>query len=261
MPIVSATILPHSPLLLPGLADEVRQAVSKTITAINNMGEKILAQKPDVILVIAAHNGVAGGSNKYALFQGPEFNYAFNQFGDLATSGSFKGAVGFIHHLKEKLETKFPLPLVSTNLLPYTLAIPLICLGNTLNNLPSACLQIPKEISADEIKQLAALLGEEISNMSERVAIIAAGDLAHTNEISDTKAKIFDQLFQAACHNNSLNKLINMDLTARRELKECLWAPVILLYSLFGEYKISTQIISYETPTGIGFLVAEINVN
>lgn len=261
MPIVSATILPHSPLLLPGLIDEARKAVGKTTAAINNVGEKILAKKPDVVLVISAHTGAADGFNKYALFQGPEFNYAFNQFGDLATNGSFKGAVGFIHHLKEKLEIKFPLPLVSADLLPYTLAIPLVCLGGVLNNLAVACLQIPKEISADEIKQLATLLGEEISNMSERVAVIAAGDLAHTNETSNTKAKIFDQLFQAACHNNSLNKLTNMDILARREVKECLWAPVTLLYSLLGECKISTQIISYEMPVGIGFLVAEVNVD
>jgi aromatic ring-opening dioxygenase LigB subunit len=261
MPLISATILPHSPLLLPGLTDEARAAVSKTTTAIGSLSEKILSQKPDVIFIISAHTGLVGGSNKYALLQGPKFNYVFNQFGDLVTSGSIKGAIGFTHHLKEKLETKFPLPLVSAELLPYTFAIPLVCLGATINSLPIACLQIPKEISADEIKRLATLLSEEISAMPERVAIIATGNLSHNKETSNTQAKIFDQLFQAACQENSLNKLTNMDVSVRREIEECLWSPTTLLYSLLGEQKVSTQIISYEASVGIGFLVAEINID
>lgn len=261
MPIVGAALLPHSPLLLPGLTPEARALVAKSASAIAAVATSLQHLEPDVLLVMVCHTNQHDSVNRYALLQGSNLPYAFNELGDLSTTGSFKTAVGFTHHLKEQLETSFPVPLVSTTPLPYGLSVPLVALGAPLNTKPIVCLQLPQNIPLDELNSLGELVKESLASTKERVVVIAAGDLAHVNQKTSTEAKIFDQLFQTACQESSLEKLVNLDLGIRQLTHECLQAPATFLYRLLQGHKLGTTLRSYEAPAGVGLLVAEISLD
>ncbi len=259
MPIVGGALLPHSPLLLPALKPEVRTQVSKTSAAITALGQALVTLEPDVLVVVAAHTETDNPRRGYALLQAPRLAYAFNQLGDLSTAGTFHGAVGFIHRLKERLETSFPIPLATMGNLPYTFALPLVTLGSPLNTKPVVCLQLPKIIPLDELNTLGALLAEALAITRERVVLLGSGDLAHATAQTATAAKIFDQLFQTACQQNSLEQLVNLDPAVRKLTRECLHAPACLLYRLAQDQAITTTVRSYEAPGGVGLLVAEVS--
>jgi len=260
MPLVGAAILPHSPLLLPGLRSEIKTQVQKTTVAIHSLADELYAREPEVLLLMAAHTATTGLSDRYAFIQAPQLPYSFAEFGDLKTQGEFKGAVGFTHRLKERWETVFPFPLVSVKQLPYTFAVPLVVLGEPLNKLPVVCLQVPKEIPVDEIKRLALLLSEELDIARERVVMLAAGDLAHATTETLTESQIFDKLFCSACDQCSVDKLVNLEADLRARTRECLWAPTTLLCATLGECNTHMDVISYESPVGVGFLVARFDL-
>ncbi|MBI5465915.1 MAG: hypothetical protein HY974_01345 [Candidatus Kerfeldbacteria bacterium] len=259
MPIVGAGLLPHSPLLLPGLLPEVRAQAVKTSAAIGQLAVELYALQPDVILIIAAQPESIEAAG-YHLLQAPKFFSSFAEFGDLVTQGEFTGAVGFTYLLKEGGETKFPLPMLSPVKLPYIFSIPLTYLDKPLNSLPVCCLQVPSQVSLDDLGKLSQLLEEAWARAQARVVVLASGDLAHHLGQAVTESVLFDKLFQAALTNHQLDTLLNIDPAIRWRSRECLWAPAAVLYSGLRQRKITTKVLSYEAPFKVGFLVAQIEL-
>jgi len=259
MPLIGAGLLPRSPLLLPGLLPEIRLRAAKTSQAINELANEMYALQPDVILLIASESA-ASPTASYGLLQAPKFFSSFKAFGDLVTKAEFNGAVGFTYHLKESGETKFPLPLLSPAQLPHIFGLPLIHLGKPLNSLPVACLQVPKQISLDDLDRLTGLLEETLARTSERVVMVAAGDLGHHWGSGLAESSLFDKLFQAAVAQNKLNTLLNIDSQVRERSLECLWSPTVVLYSVLSQRRLATRVLSYESPFDVGFLVAQLEL-
>ena len=261
MPIVAAGILSNNPLLLPGLSDEAHGLVTKTNQAATKLGKKIAEHKPDIILFITTikqSNPTVG----FSFLQQPNFPYEFNELGDLITNGTARGAIGFVHRLKEHLETSFPIPLITQKRLPFNFAIPLVSLGQTLNEIPLAALIIPNSPTPDQLQKLARALNEELSVSAEKIALIVAGDLAETNKKYASEAKIFNQHFNTACQSTQpAQELINLQEGLRQNTNESLWASTTLLYLTLGEKKSTTEILSYETQANTGLLVAYIGLN
>lgn len=256
MPVIAAAIVPHSPLLLPGLAPAMRRQVEATSQALGRLSSELGALAPETVLIIAAHRREDSGADHFRLWQGPHWRYSFRQFGDLATSGQLRGAVGFTHHLKEQLETSYPIPLASAAALPYTLTVPLACLGLPLVSLPIACLEVPGNISWEELHRVGTLIGEQLTQTQERVVLLAAGDLASSGARDKTEAKIFDQVFAGAIKTAAVDKLVNLDPALRARTKESLWAPALFSCSALTEQLRGAAILSYEAPAGVGLLVA-----
>jgi aromatic ring-opening dioxygenase LigB subunit len=234
--------------------------VAKSAEALAQVVEALAALNPDVLVVVTAHGDAQAPTQDYALLQGATLPYDFSSLGDLVTQGALKGAVGFTHHLKEQLETRFPIPLVSIKALPYSFAIPVIALGQALSSKPVVCLQVPEEIKLDDLNTLGGLLQEAMNSTKQRVVVLAAGDLAHAKPNTTTEAKIFDQLFQVACEESSLEKLMNLDPNLRHTTHECLQAPACFLYRLLEGTQHTTKLISYEAPVGVGLLVAQVSL-
>ena len=261
MPLVGAGLLPHSPLLLPGLLADIRLRAKKTSQAIGQLANELYALQPDVILLIASQSqDTAERGAGYSLLQAPKFYSSFKAFGDLVTTGEFAGAVGFTYRLKERGETKFPLPLLSPVKLPYIFSIPLVYLGKPLNGLPISCLQVPSQISLDDLEHLTRLLEETLATVRERVVMVAVGDLGHHWGNRTAESSLFDKLFQAAVSENKINILLNIDTKVRQRSLECLWGPTVVLYSVLSQRKVTTKVLSYEAPFDVGFLVTQLEL-
>lgn len=256
MPIVAATIIPHSPVLLPGLAEPVRKNVAQTTSAIATLAQQLLKLEPDLLLMVTAHAEPTGSSHRLGLLQGPKFSFSFAEFGDLVTTGSVPGAVGFVHHIKEQLETSFPIPFISGDELPYTMGVPLACLGVQFSNLPLAGLQLPKDITWEELRRLSQFLAEHLAQSNKRLVIVATGDLSHTTKTDATECKIFDQVFTNSVRAAEIDTLANLDQKLRERTRECLWAPTLFLATVLQEQYRGAKVLSYEAPAGVGLLVA-----
>lgn len=261
MPLVAAGILPCSPLLLPGLAKAARAQVKKTTAALAELAAVLARAAPDVLLVAAASTATTALGSGYALLQAPTLSYEFSEYGDLVTRGERRLAVGFTHRLKESCATSFPLPLIAPPRLPFTFAVPAVCLGTALAQVPLACLQVPPNPTLEELNRLGAILREHLEHAAERAVVLAAGTLAHHEPGQATPAKVFDQQVRAALSTTSREGLVNLDPSLRARSQETLWAPAALMYTTFGERTFRVQPLAYETPLGVGFLTSAISLS
>lgn len=261
MPLVAAALAPNSPLLLPGLNTQARAAVAKTTGAMAALAAKLMAHSPDVILLVAGATDTTSVSHNYSLLQAPKFSYEFGEFGDLTTSGAIRIAMGLTHRLKEKCETQFPIPLLSQNSLPYSFAVPVVTLGPAIANVPLICLQLPREVPLDDLQRLAAIVDNQFTEGGERVAIIGAGLLARRQSEEDTDAPIFDKQFQAAVLSTGSDALLNLDTKLRSRVTQSLWGPAALLYTILSARTLKAEMLSYESPFGVGFITTYIDLS
>lgn len=261
MPLIGAAILPNSPALLPGLASATKQPVAPTLLACNQVSQEIVKAGPDILLLVAGETETIKLADSFALLQGPYFDYRFAEFGDLVTRGRLTGAVGFVHHLKEQLETSFPIPLVTQSILPYTFAVPLASGTPPLTQLPIACLNLPRKPRINDLLRLGDILSEHLATLNQRVAIGALGTLAQHAGPDIASAKIYDQLIVSNCQQQNLERLVNLDPQLRLSAHETLWGPLVLLYACLAGKRSQTTLQSYAAPLGIGFLVAQVTLS
>lgn len=257
MSIVFSAITPHPPILIPAIGKENIDRLKATAEAFGKLEEILYSSKVDTILVISPHGLVQAQS--FSMNLSPEFSVDFSEFGDFSTKHSFKGDVGLAHRLRESMETKAPLQLVSMEKLDYGSAVPLFL---TAKNLPQAKI-IPLYYSGlpliDHYK-FGQLLKDELSYSQNRVAVIASGDLSHRLSKDapagfSPKAAKFDQKIIELLAKDDTEEILRLNSQLVDEASECGLKSIITLLGILDGVKHEPQKLSYEAPFGVGYLV------
>ncbi len=260
MPIISAILLPNSPLLLPGLKDSIRQSVKKTVTAANNLGLEISQLKPEVIFVIASLNSNTQlNKSGWAFLQNPTVKLFYPNLGDFISQTEVKVAVGLTHKLKEALEANFPIPLISQADLPYTAGVPLWLIGQNMKELSVVYLQVPEQINLESLSLVSQALHEQLQSSSLRVAVVAAGELGRVETNNQTEAKLFNQQFLNFCQIDDWDSIFNLPAELLSASGQTIWTPAVILKSLLSKKSTLLQSRSFEAPFEAGWLVAELS--
>lgn len=253
MSIVGGGIIPNSPLLLPKLSVVAQKQVSRTREAISRLCHEMYALQPSIIIVISSSRDDLPVS---CLLQAPSLNYSFAEWGDVVTEGKVNIATGFTHSLKERAETNYPILLKSVNKLPTDFAIPSVLLDKFFPQVPFVYLQLAKNISVDDLSRLSIMLAEQCNTSSERIILLATGTLAEQREKSSSEAAVFDKYFKTSLSPLSLTSLINLDAGLRQRTRETIWSPTILALMVLADRVDDHEILSYESPSRVGYLVA-----
>ncbi|KKQ60510.1 MAG: hypothetical protein US81_C0019G0007 [Parcubacteria group bacterium GW2011_GWE2_38_18] len=256
MSIVFSAIVPHPPLLIPSIGKENTQQLKSTEQAFKKLEEELYASKPETILIISPHGIVQ--SNAFTLNLSPEFNGNLETFGDFSTKLNFKGDVGLAYRIRENLETKAPLQLISEKKLDYGSLIPLYLLTK---NMPQVKI-IPLYYSGLDLQahfKFGQVLKRELLYNKNRVAIIASGDLSHrlTKEAPagySPKGQKFDQKLIELITKNQSEEVLNLNHKLIMEASECGLKSIIILLGILDGMKHETQKLSYEAPFGVGYL-------
>jgi len=256
MPIIGAALIPNSPLLLPKLSPLVQRRLAKTKQAIDRLAHELYARQPSLIIIIGYTQTISGVCN---LLQAPKLSYSFAEWGDVVTKGEVLIATGFTHSLKERAEVNFPLLLRSVDRLPVNLAVPVNLLSTIFSQSPFVFLELPSSINLDDLTHLSTIIKEHCDSSSERIAIVAVGNLAERITKSKNEAQVYDKYFQAALKPLNQQSLDNLDADLKKRVKETIWAPTLLTAMVVGEIATETEILSYEAPAKVGYIVAQIN--
>lgn len=250
--------MPNSPLLLPKLSPLVQKKVTKTREAINRLLYELYARQPSVIMVVAT---AADSAKVCSLLQAPKLDYSFAEWGDVVTKGEVPIATGFTHSLKERAETDLPLILKTVYKLPVTSAVPAFWLSQIFSNRPFVFIELPVSISLEELNSLSAIIREHCSASSERLLLVAAGNLAEQTGKSKDESQIYDKYFKNALHPLNRESLSNLDDELKKRVRENLWAPALLAALVVDDIAVETNILSYEAPAKVGYLVAQLSLS
>jgi len=130
MSIVFSAIVPHSPFLIPSIGKENLKLLKSTAFAFQKLEEDIYSSDIESIIIISPHGEVQ--SNSFSMNLSPEFTANFEEFGDLTTTIKLSGDIGLAHKIRERMETRAPLQMISNPNLDYGSGVPLYLLAKNV---------------------------------------------------------------------------------------------------------------------------------
>ena len=103
--------------------------------------------------------------------------------------------------------------------------------------------------------------GKEIRKSNERVAVIASGDLSHVLKAEgpygfDPAGPKLDEIIVKAVKEKNVDMLLNIPEEILARGAECGLRSILFLFGVFEGDEYSTEVLSYESPFGVGYMVA-----
>ncbi|MCX6784655.1 MAG: class III extradiol dioxygenase subunit B-like domain-containing protein [Candidatus Komeilibacteria bacterium] len=257
MSLIFSAFVPHSPVLLPTLGQEHLPKAQATIAALKQLEQELYAAKPETIIIISGHNEEI--PNAFSLNHSPQLTANFKNFGDLKTTLNFTNNLGLAYKLKQKLETTVALQLTTPENLSYGISIPLFYLANHLPNIKIIPIQT-SNLPLTAHWELGKIIRHEIDLVTDRVAIIAAGNLAHSNLESlttqtDLAADHFNRSFLEKFQQKQTQTLLDIGENEIKDLEICGLKPALFLAGAVDGINYHAEVLSYEMPLGIGWAV------
>ncbi|PJE76476.1 AmmeMemoRadiSam system protein B [Candidatus Uhrbacteria bacterium CG10_big_fil_rev_8_21_14_0_10_48_16] len=258
-----AGITPHTPLLIPGVGKENLKKLTATTTAMIELSKDLYASRPDVIVVISGH--AIQHKEAFSLNLHDEYFIDFKDFGDLATSRALQADLELATDVQRHMQThEVPLTLDSNASLDYGTGVPLFFFTEKLPHVRILPLSY-SGLSSKEHVRYGTELRDVFEHSYKRIAIVASGDLSHCLS-SDAplgfrpEAEVYDQKIQDAVKDLSTAKLLTIPEDLIEKSSACIQEQLLILFGMFEKKRGRVELLSYEHPFGVGYLVAQIHV-
>jgi aromatic ring-opening dioxygenase LigB subunit len=271
MSIVFAAITPHPPIIIPEIGGKETKKVQKTIDAMEDLSKKLNQAEPDTIIIISPHGliyndrinvcGIEKLEGNFAQFNAPQIKMRYNN--DLKLAFEIDKTAN-----KESIETLLYDNGDGSKIyeLDHGIMVPMYWLTKHLDNLVKI---IPIAYSyQDRLKHFA--FGQVIASLTQkikkRIAIIASGDLSHRLIPSapagySDRGEEFDENLVNLIKKNQVPEILELDEDFIEEAGECGFRSILILLGALEKLNYKPQILSYEGPFGVGYLVANFEIN
>jgi len=267
--LVFAAITPHPPIIIPGIGSPKDLKLAKnTISAMEKLSQKISEAKPDTVIIISPHAAVH--SDRFAIYASPHFYGNFGQFNAPSISQRFDNNLFLAEKIRKKADEAgigaflFGDPESDHFELDHGEMVPMYYLGK---GLPNDTKVIPIAYSYLDRAQHYAFgqVMQEVADSpefaDERIAIIASGDLSHrltpdTDNGYNNAGKDFDKQLVEFISQDKVRDIIEMDEEFIEEAGECGFRSILVLLGALEACKYQPEVLSYEGPFGVGYLVA-----
>ena len=263
-----ASICPHPPIIVPTIGGKELNKTDKTVGAMKKLAEDFCLARPETIIVISPHGPVQHG--RMTINASKELKGDFTQFGDFKTTLFFKNNLEMVSAIKEAaLKNGVPVGSVDISQLDYGSLVPLYYL--TQNHYSAKLIPIAFSFLDFQTHfHFGQAIGEVIGKRDEKrdkkidkkIAVIASGDLSH-RLTPDAPAgyspsgKEFDEKLIALLKKNDPEGILNLNPDLIEEAGECGLRSIIILLGVLSGLRHNFEILSYEAPFGVGYLVAK----
>jgi aromatic ring-opening dioxygenase LigB subunit len=259
MSMVFGAVCPHPPLLVPQVGGDRLKEASKSKKALEEIALRIKAKNVDTIVVVTPHGEV--GQAAVPVYTGHVFEGNFAQFGQDRPNYSFKGdpELGIAVVKDSALSSA-----CSGTLLDHGVLVPLHYINSSGIKkplLPVAVAFMP----LSKLFEFGRSLAKTSDRLGRKIALIASADLSH-RLVPDAPAGYsprgmeFDDKLVGMVKNYDAGGILKFDPDLAEEAaQDALWSLAVLLGALDGK-KVQQEVLSYEGPFGVGYLVAAFEV-
>ncbi|NQV90259.1 AmmeMemoRadiSam system protein B [Candidatus Uhrbacteria bacterium] len=258
-----AGITPHTPLLIPGVGKENVKKLETTVSALKHLEEELYASKPDTIVVVSGH--AIQHKEAFSINLHDHYAIEFKDFGDLATSRSLQADLELVTDVQRHMQThSVPLTLDSNTSLDYGTGVPLFFLTQHLPHIRILPISY-SGLSPKEHLHFGAELQDVFEHSQKRIAVIASGDLSHCLS-SDAplgfrpEGELYDKKIQECVTDFSSAKLLTIPEEVVKKASACIQEQLLIFFGIFEKKKIRVELLSYEHPFGVGYLVAQVHL-
>ena len=248
-------IMPHPPIVVPEVGGNRIKEAQQTVSALDKIAKIVNSKHPETVVIITPHG--ANSSASIPIYTGHIFEGDFGSFGAPKVRLSFKGDAELaIKIVKENQNTSR----TPETILDHGALVPLYYLhkhGFKKSILPIAIAYT----SLQKLFEFGQSLARTAKSLNRKIAIVASADMSHrlTKDSPagyNPRGEEFDRKLVEIVKNYSVNELLSFDpILADIAGQDALWSIAILLGAL-SETRISHNLISYEGPFGVGYMVA-----
>ncbi|MBN1585738.1 AmmeMemoRadiSam system protein B [Candidatus Uhrbacteria bacterium] len=263
MSLAFSCIVAHTPLLMPTIGRDSIGLIAKTRDAMLRLEQELYLSQPETVIVVSPHG--QGLPDSVTIDCSPEFTADFEEFGDLVTKNRWRGDVLLIDRIREDFNAKhLPLSLSSVSTLDYGCTVPLWYLTQHLPKVKVVPV-FTSGLDAKNHYEIGRQMKDEILNATKRVAVVASADLSHrVGENSpqglSPRGVAYDEKVQELVRNRDLVGLTDIDESWANEASACGDKVLAVLAGIMDEVQHEPEILSYEKPLGVGYLVANLKM-
>lgn len=265
MALVFAGICPHPPVIIPEIGQGQAKRVQKTILAMKNLSDNFAKSEPETLIVISPHGLVYPDRMNIC-----GINQLIGKFDQPVTKNNtlyFENDLELARILDETANQRDLETLLYNNSedcyqLDQGTLVPLYYLTQKIDR-PIRLVPITYSFQNRNAHfQFGQIILDVIKNYHRAVAIIASGNLSHRLFPTDpTNKNLVGQKFDGkmirAIMAKDVEAILEFDEDFLEEAGECGYRSILILLGALSSLKWKPEIISYEGPLGIGYLVAD----
>jgi len=259
--VVFAGIAPHPPIMVPEVGREAIADVRSSISAMAKLTERVIASGAETIVLISPHAPLE--SQAFVAYDGPQL------YGDFANFRAPAAAVSA--ELDDELLTEIVRAAAAENLLTLRIrgreldhgtAVPLYFLQR--NGWSGRVVALGYSfLSNEDHVRFGKCIRAAVDKLGRPVAFIASGDLSHRLKPEapagfNPQAHLFDEEVVDAIHSCATRRIVDLDPELRRLAGECGYRSMLVAIGAGEGLDQSCEVISYEAPFGVGYLVAQL---
>lgn len=268
--LVLAGIVPHPPIMVAEVGKGEIEKVAKTREGMKRLALELEKERPETLVILTPHGAVFSDAITISVpnqYQGDLSNFGASQV-QLNYQVDFELADLI---LKSALERKIPIAILDEDLardyeinlkLDHGIVAPLSFFDH-LEPKPWL-LQINMGFLArEELYNFGMALREGILQSRKRVAVIASSDLSHRIIPGapggySLRGKEFDQMLVEKLREFDVAGILSIPEDLQEEAGECGYRTILMLLGALEGEQVESQILSYEAPFGVGYLVANL---
>ncbi len=259
--LVFAGIAPHPPIMVPEVGHESIAEVRNSIDAMAELTRRVIESGAETVLLISPHAPLQPVA--FVAYDGPKLHGDFSMF---------RAAEAVVEaQLDDELLTEITRAAEQQNLitlrireknLDHGTAVPLYFLKRNGWNGKVVALGY-SFLSNEAHLRFGKCIRQAIATVRRPVAFIASGDLSHRLKPGapagfNPEAHLFDEEVVDAIHSSQTDRIVNIDQDLRRAAGECGYRSMLVAIGASEESKASCEVLSYEAPFGVGYLVAQL---
>lgn len=265
--IIFGGISPHPPIIVPAIGKSDLPQVAKTCLAVQSLAEMLVQAAPDALVLITPHGPVF--PDAVVIWTIGEMAGSFSNFGFADLRYTISNNRKLAEAIAAEAESRdVPVLLFDRGKagrygipprLDHGMLVP-------LHFLTAAGLRAPVVpvsmgfLPPDDLYRFGKAIQAAAVRMGLRAAVIASSDLSHclTPEAPagyHPSGAVFDRKITELLAAADSTGILDMDENLREEAGECGFRPIVMLLGALDGWKVKPEIISYEGPFGVGYLV------
>ncbi len=260
-------IVPHPPLLIPDIGGRDREAVRSTHTAMEELSRRIAALRPETLVMISPHTPPYRDS--FTIKAPPSLGGSFASFGHPQVRITKRNDLDLAAAVMHRAESE-GLPLLSlqegssrwsdtSEELDHGLLVPLYFLDQEFDT-PIICLSI-SGLSYQSHFHLGRIVAEACVEADRRAFFVASGDLSHrlikgAPAGYSARAQEFDRRIVAIAASGDFDALYDIEEELVDAAGECGFRSIHTLWGALKDGPFTSEVLSYEGPFGVGYMVS-----
>jgi len=261
--IVYGAIMPHPPVIIPAVGGSRVKEVSKTKKALEEVGKRLKTKDIDSVVIITPHGNVS--QIAVPVYVNHIFEGNLSYFGADKPVFSFKGDPLLANEIiKEARKQNIEVSHIAETLLDHGVIVPMyypMMASFKKPIVPIALAFLPYK----ELFNFGETIRAASDNLGKKVAVIASGDLSHRLTLDapagyNPEGKKFDEAIVKLAGANDAEGILNLDPNMIEAAGECGLRSIIMLMGALKGLDVTPEVLSYEGPFGVGYMVATFDV-